>query len=51
MVCEWFGLKTTLMVFSGLTSKLAAMVFSDLTSKPVEMGFPVCASKLTASIW
>jgi hypothetical protein len=47
MVCEWFGLKITRTVFTGLTSKLmatvsrglasklAVMVFAGLTSKPV----------------
>jgi hypothetical protein len=34
MVCQWFGLKTTRTVFSGLTSKLVAMVSSSLASKP-----------------
>jgi hypothetical protein len=35
MVCQWFGLKTTGVVFSSLASKLVAMVFSVLASKPV----------------
>jgi hypothetical protein len=35
MVCEWFVLKTTWKVFSGLASKQVATVFSGLTSKPV----------------
>jgi hypothetical protein len=35
MVCEWFDLKITRTVFSGLTSKLVATVFSGLASKPV----------------
>jgi hypothetical protein len=34
-VCEWFGLKTTQMVFAGLASKPVATVFSSLTSKLV----------------
>jgi hypothetical protein len=34
MVCEWFGRKTTQMVFTGLTSKLVATVSSGLASKP-----------------
>jgi hypothetical protein len=34
MVCEWFGLKTTWTVFTGLSSKLVAMVSSSLASKP-----------------
>jgi hypothetical protein len=35
MVCEWFGLKTTQTVFTGLASKPAATVFSSLASKPL----------------
>jgi hypothetical protein len=35
MVCEWFGLKTTWTVFSGLASKSVVTVFSGLASKPV----------------
>jgi hypothetical protein len=35
MVCEWFGLKTTRMVFTGLASKPVVMVFTGLASKPV----------------
>jgi hypothetical protein len=33
-VCEWFGLKTTQTIFTGLASKLVVMVSSDLASKP-----------------
>jgi hypothetical protein len=32
-VCEWFGLKTTRTVLSGLASKPVATVFSSLASK------------------
>jgi hypothetical protein len=32
-VCEWFDLKTTWTISSGLASKPAATVFSSLTSK------------------
>jgi hypothetical protein len=32
-VCEWFGLKTTRMVFAGLASKPMTTVFSSLASK------------------
>jgi hypothetical protein len=39
MVCEWFGLKTTRTVFSGLASKLVVTVFSGLASKPVDRVF------------
>jgi hypothetical protein len=35
MVCEWFGLKTTMTVFSSLASKLVVTVFSGLASKLV----------------
>jgi hypothetical protein len=34
-VCEWFGLKTTRTVFTGLASKPVATVFSSLASKLV----------------
>jgi hypothetical protein len=34
-VFQWFCIKTTRMIFSGLTSKLVATVFAGLTSKPV----------------
>jgi hypothetical protein len=34
MVCQWFGLKTTETVFSGLASKPIAMVSGGLGSKP-----------------
>jgi hypothetical protein len=33
MVCEWFGLKTTRTVFTGLASKPVVMVSGDLISK------------------
>jgi hypothetical protein len=36
--CQWFGLKTTRTVFSGLTSKPLATVSLGLASKPV-VGF------------
>jgi hypothetical protein len=45
MVCEWFGLKTTQTVSSGLTSKPAAIVFSSLGSKLVATVSPGLASK------
>jgi hypothetical protein len=45
MACEWFGLKTTQMVFTGLASKLVAAVSSGLTSKSVATVFAGLASK------
>jgi hypothetical protein len=45
MVCEWFGFKTTQIVFAGLASKLVATVFSSLVSKLVVMVSPGLASK------
>jgi hypothetical protein len=62
MVCEWFGLKTTRTVFTGLASKLvltvsvglaskpAATVFSGFASKPVATVFSILASKLVATV-
>jgi hypothetical protein len=62
LVCEWFGLKTTLMVFvvlaskpvatvsSGLTSKPTVTVFADLASKPVATIFSSLASKLVVTV-
>jgi hypothetical protein len=35
MICEWFGLKTTWAVFSGLASKPVATIFSGLASNLV----------------
>jgi hypothetical protein len=40
MVCEWFDLKTTLTVFTGLASKLVVTVSPGLASKPT-VGFLV----------
>jgi hypothetical protein len=45
MVCEWFGLKTTRTVSSGLASKPTATVFASLASKLVATVFPGLASK------
>jgi hypothetical protein len=50
MVCEWFGLKTTRTVSSGMASKPAVMVFAGLTSKPVATVFSSLASKLVATV-
>jgi hypothetical protein len=41
MICQWFGLKITGMIFSGLASKPMATVSPSLASKPVATGFPV----------
>jgi hypothetical protein len=61
-VCEWFGLKITRTVFTGLASKPvatvsgglaskpAAMVLSGLDSKPVVTVFSSLASKLVATV-
>jgi hypothetical protein len=35
IVCEWFGLKTTRMVFTGLASKPVVTISVGLASKPV----------------
>jgi hypothetical protein len=50
MVCEWFGLKTTRMVFAGLASKPVATVSSGLASKPAATVFSSLASKLVATV-
>jgi hypothetical protein len=49
-VCEWFGLKTTRTVFTGLTSKSVVMVSSGLASKPDATAFSSLASKLVATV-
>jgi hypothetical protein len=49
-VCEWFGLKTTRMVFAGLVLKPAAMVSSGLVSKPAATVFSSLTSKLVAMV-
>jgi hypothetical protein len=50
MVCEWFGLKTNLMVFAGLASKPVVTVSSGLTSKPATMVFSSLTSKLVVTV-
>jgi hypothetical protein len=62
MICEWFGLKTTRTVFTGLASKLVATVSGGLASKPTvkvsgglaskpaAMVFSSLASKLVATV-
>jgi hypothetical protein len=49
MVCEWFGLKITQTVSSGLASKPAATVFSNLASKLVATVCPSLSSKPVVS--
>jgi hypothetical protein len=44
-VCEWFGLKTTRTISSGLASKTTVTVFASLASKLVATVFPGLASK------
>jgi hypothetical protein len=41
MVYQWFDLKITRMVFSGLASKLMVDLSPGLASKLVASGFPV----------
>jgi hypothetical protein len=48
-VYEWFGLKTTQTVFTGLASKPAVTVSGDLALKPVVTVSPGLASKLVVS--
>jgi hypothetical protein len=50
-VCEWFGLKTNRMVFTGLSSKPVVMVFSGLVSKPAATVSNGLASKPVAMIF
>jgi hypothetical protein len=50
MAYQWFGLKTTETIFSGLTSKPVAMISSGFTSKMVASGFLVWASKPAAAV-
>jgi hypothetical protein len=50
-VCEWFGLKTTRMVFTSLTSKPVAMISSGLASKPTATVFAGLASKPAATVF
>jgi hypothetical protein len=61
-ICEWFVLKTTRMVssglaskpvvtvFAGLPSKSVVTVFAGLTSKPVATVFSSLSSKLVATV-
>jgi hypothetical protein len=49
MVCEWFGLKITQTVSSGLASKTTTTVFSNLASKLVATVCPSLSSKPVVS--
>jgi hypothetical protein len=49
-VCEWFVLKTTRMVFTGLASKPVATVSSGLTLKPAVTVFSSLTSKLMVTV-
>jgi hypothetical protein len=49
-VCEWFGLKTTRTVFTGLTSKSVATVSSGLALKPAATISSGLASKHAATV-
>jgi hypothetical protein len=50
-VCEWFGLKITWTVFTGLALKPAATDSSGLSSKPAVTVFSSLASKLVATVF
>jgi hypothetical protein len=50
-VCEWFGLKTTRMVFTGLASKQVVTISGGLTSKPVVTVSGSLASKPIAMVF
>jgi hypothetical protein len=50
-VCEWFGLKTTRMVFVGLASKPVATVSSSLASKPAATVFSGLASRPVVTVF
>jgi hypothetical protein len=51
MVCQWFGLKTTVTVFSGLASKSVATIFSGLALKPVVTIFSGLTSKSVTTFY
>jgi hypothetical protein len=51
MVCEWFDLKTTRTVFTGLASKPVATVSGGLASKPVATVSGALASKPAATVF
>jgi hypothetical protein len=49
-ICDWFILKTTRTVFTGLTSKPVATVSNGLASKHVAIVFSSLTSKLVATV-
>jgi hypothetical protein len=50
-VCEWFDLKTTRTVFTGLVSKPVATISAGLASKPAATVFSHVASKLVVMVF
>jgi hypothetical protein len=50
-VCEWFGLKTTRTVFTGLASKPVATVSGGLASKPAATVSSGLASKSAVTVF
>jgi hypothetical protein len=49
-ICEWFGLKTTRMVFAGLASKPVVTVSNGLASKPAATIFSSLDLKPVATV-
>jgi hypothetical protein len=50
MICEWFGLKITRTVFTGLASKPVATVSGGMAAKPAVTVFSSLASKLVVMV-
>jgi hypothetical protein len=50
MICQWFDLKITRTIFSGLASKPVATVFSSLVSKPMTTVFSDLALKMVVTV-
>jgi hypothetical protein len=50
MVCQWFDLKITGTIFSGLASKPVATVFSSLASKPMTTVFSGLVLKMVVTV-
>jgi hypothetical protein len=51
MVYEWFDLKTTRTIFTGLASKPVVMVSNSLSSKPAATIFGSLASKTNVVVF